>query len=230
MKTIDLIAACCLCVASVMPALGQDRLLTVTGRGEVSAAPDQADISVGVESADRTAGGALASSSEVMAALIPALEAAGVATSDIQTSHLSLRPRYADRRTGDAPPQILGFVASADLRVRVRDLGAVGAVMDVLTGEGANRLGGISFGIAAPEPLLDAARTQAVGDAMRKAALMAEAAGVTLGKIRTIREGSGGGGPIPQPFARAEMAAASMPVAAGELTLSATVTLEFEIE
>lgn len=215
-----------------LPALAEDppRRLTVTGTGEVAAAPDRADITVGIEAADRTAAAAMAAAGTTMQAVFAALDAEGIAPADRQTSQLSLYPQYADRQSSGGAPVITGYIAASDLTVTVRSLDRVGPVLDVLTGLGANRLGGISFGISEPGPLADRARAAAVADALRKAAGMAEAAGVVLGPVQTIRE-AGGAAPIPQPMMRAEaMIAAEMPVAGGELTLRESVVLEFALE
>ena len=101
-------------------------------------------------------------------------------------------------------------------------------MIDALAGAGANRLYGISFEMADPRPSVDAARRQAVADARAKAELYAEAAGVTLGPVVTIRESTGM--EPPQPFrAKAEMADAA-PVAEGTVTLTADVEVVFGIE
>ncbi|MEM7616098.1 MAG: SIMPL domain-containing protein, partial [Pseudomonadota bacterium] len=101
-------------------------------------------------------------------------------------------------------------------------------VLDDLVRAGSNEINGISFEVDAPEPLLDQARAAAVRDARRKATLMVEAAGETLGPLLEIRE-AGVSAP-PMPFARAETAMMSdMPIARGETDLTARVTLVFAL-
>ena len=96
-----------------------------------------------------------------------------------------------------------------------------------LAGAGANRLYGIAFDVAEPRPSVDAARREAVADARAKAELYAEAAGVTLGPVVTIRESVGMGGPEPL---RAKAAMEAAPVAEGTVTLTADVEVVFGIE
>ena len=199
--------------------------ITVTGRGEVAAAPDMATITLGVTSQAKTAGEAMDETSAAVAAILKALEAAGIAPRDMQTSDLSLDPVWSSRASNGAAPRIEGFTARNTLRVRVRDLDRLGGVLDDVLEVGANTFRGLSFGLQEPGPLTDQARTAAVADAQRKAALIAGAAGVTLGPVLSISES---GGVSPQPVMM-EAARAAVPVAAGEVSLSATVTMVFAL-
>ena len=156
------------------------------------------------------------------------LEAAKVERRDMQTSQLNLAPVYEPFREGaEAPPKVVAFQASNMVTVVVRDLGSLGGLVDALAGAGANRLYGIAFDVAEPRPSVDAARREAVADARAKAELYAEAAGVTLGPVVTIRESVGMGGPEPL---RAKAAMEAAPVAEGTVTLTADVEVVFGIE
>ncbi len=205
------------------------RQITVSGSAEIEATPDLAMVTAGVETQAADAAAALAANSEAMAAVFKALEAAKIDKRDMQTSQLNLSPVYDPQQNGsEAAPKVVAYQASNLVTVRVRDVAALGAVIDDLTGAGANRLYGVSFEVADPRPVLDTARRQAVADAKTKAQLFTEAAGVTLGPVISIREGGGGGSPAPF-RAKADMAAAP-PVAAGSVTLSADVEVVFGIE
>ena len=95
-------------------------------------------------------------------------------------------------------------------------------------GAGANRLNGISFGVANDGELLEAARKLAVAEARAKAETYAAAAGVKLGVILSIDEG--GGGFQPQPRAAMRMAAEAMPIEAGETVVGAGVRIVWALE
>lgn len=202
--------------------------LVVTGEGRVEAAPDMAVIPIGVETAAATAAAALADNNARIGAVIARLKAAGVADRDIQTSGLSLGPRY-DYSAGSGSQKLAGYVAVNQVTVRVRALDRLGVVLDAVVADGANQFAGISLALQDPGPQLDEARRRAVADARARAALLAEAAGVRLGPVLSITEGSGAGQPLPMLRQSAAMAAEAVPVAAGELTLSAGVTLVFAI-
>lgn len=205
------------------PALAQTPQITITGEGRVDARPDIAAVSLGVTSEAKTAAEAMAANSVQLATVLENLKAAGLAERDLQTSGLSLNPNW--NHSSETGPVIQGYVASNQLTVRVRDLTILGQVLDAAVRDGVNTLNGVTFGVADEQPLMDEARRRAVSDARRKAALLSEAAGVTLGGVSSVSENSYGGGPAPQ-FRRAEaMMSDAVPVAEGEVSLSASVTI-----
>ena len=104
----------------------------------------------------------------------------------------------------------------------MRDLGKLGDLLDKVTVAGANRIEGIAFIVSNQDGLLDEARRKAVADAKDKADLYAKAAGFTLGKVMSLTEESA---PSPRRWraAMTAVAAAPVPVEAGEMTLSVRV-------
>lgn len=201
--------------------------ITVSGEGRVDAAPDMATINLGVTTQARTASEALAANSASLTTVLDNLRAAGIEARDIQTTGLSVNPSWQYDQSG-GNGRITGYVATNGVTVRVRALDTLGGVLDAAVKDGANTLNGIEFGLAEPGPAMDEARTRAVGDARRRAELLTAAAGVKLGRIVTISEG--GGYAPPMPMYRAEAAsAAPVPVAAGEITASASVTVVWEL-
>lgn len=200
--------------------------ITVSGEGVVSAAPDMATVQLGVTEEADTAAVAMERSSAAMKAILETLAGSGVEARDIQTTNINLSPRYA-RPQNNQPPQVNGYVASNMVTVRVRDLGALGGVLDALVQEGANAISGISFGLSNTKALEGEARALAVAEARTKAEGLAAAAGVALGTVISIEEGRGS---QPQPMLRGmAMAEASVPVAAGEVDIRAFVTITYAI-
>lgn len=204
--------------------------ITVTGEGRVDAVPDLATISLGVTTEAKSAAAALSANSTAMAAVLERLRAAGIAERDLQTSGLSVSPVWTDYARSGGRPEIAGFQASNTLGVRVRALDTLGTVLDAAVKDGANTLGGLTFGMAEPQPLLDEARTLAVADARRKAELMAAAAGVRLGAVESIAETGGYQPPMPQFRADSAMIGEAVPVAQGEVSVSASVTVVWRLE
>ena len=205
------------------------RQITVTGQGVVEAVPDMATITVGVTTEAKTAADALGMNSTATAAVLGRLGALGIDGRDLQTNNLSLSPRWNNRSsTVAALPEIVGFVATNTITVRVRDLPMLGVVLDTVVREGANTFHGLRFGLQEPRPAKDEARKQAVEDAIAKATLYAQAAGVVLGDVLSISEGR----EAAQPYAGAEMvrmASSAVPIAEGEVSIGATVTMVFAI-
>ncbi len=200
------------------------RTITVTGEGIVQAAPDQATISLGVTTTKETAVDALAANSTALAEVIAQLKAAGVAQGDLQTSNLSLNPNWSSYESVSGQA-ISGYTASNLLNVRVRDLAVLGSILDAAVSDGANTMNGITFGLVEPTPVLNEARALAVADARARATVLAAAAGVQLGAIETITEGGAFAGPAPM-FRATE---ASVPIENGEVGMTASVTVTFEI-
>jgi uncharacterized protein YggE len=212
------------------PALAQTDFppaITVSGEATVSVAPDLAQVEAGVTSDAKTAREASEANNAAMGKLLMALKAAGIDAKDIQTSRLSLLPQSAPNRS--TTNTIVGYRASNQVTVRLRDVAKVASTIDLLVGAGANDIGGINFMVSQASKLLDDAREQAVADARRKADIYAKAAGVTLGAPLSISE-EGSPGPV---FRGRMMAAAPMattPVAQGEQTLSVTVSVSWAIK
>lgn len=204
------------------------RLLTVTGEGEAAAVPDEAQLSAGVVSESRTAAAALAANTEKMNAVFATLKKTGIPDKAIMTSGFDVSPQYPSYDS-KAPRHITGYQVSNTVTVKVSDLAKLGTALDALVRSGANQVNGVSFAIRDPKPLLARAREEAVKDAMAKAETYAKAAGVTLGPILSISEG-GGGTPRPVPMrVMALDASAPPPMAPGEQTVSASVTIAWEI-
>ena len=226
MKTTSLILAA-ICLFSLAISAGAAGRIIVTGEGSVETAPDMATISLGVTTEAKDAAEAMSTNSEATASVLERVAAAGVEPRDVQTSGLSLSPNWAnDQSTGTN--SIVGFVANNQVTVRVRDLKALGGILDDVVRNGANTFNGLTFGLQNPDPVMDEARKEAVAEALRKAKLYAEAAGVTLGPIAELTERTGGG-PEPMYARGARMEAAAVPVAEGEVSIAAQVTVEFEI-
>ncbi len=204
-------------------------VLVSKGVGQVAVAPDVAMISVGVEVQAPTADRALRLNSARMKEVLALLDERGIAPKDIQTTQFSLHPQWQDKKSSyDQPLAIAGFVVTNVVNVRIVNLGMLGAVLDSLTKAGANRIQSVRFLVSEPQPHLDEARQLAIIEARRKALMMAEAAGVTLGPILSIEEA--GSGPDPVFRAEAAFVSAAAPIAEGELALSAEVTIRFAIK
>ncbi|MEE4349268.1 MAG: SIMPL domain-containing protein [Pacificimonas sp.] len=206
-------------------------LLTISAAGEVRAAPDIATISAGVVSRAKTAQAAMQDNRQRMDRVVNALRDAGIERRDIQTRQLRLNPDYRYRE--NEPPVISGYQAQNQVSVTVRELGTMGSVLDALVAVGANQFNGPSFSVEDSSAAQDEARADALRTAMQRANLYAGAAGLSVARIISITEGGGMNPRPPQIMVtatRSEMAAdAVTPVEAGELTLGAMVTVQFEL-
>lgn len=213
------------------PALAQapePRTLSMAGHGEVKAAPDQVEITAGASTAAPSAAAALSANTVRMKTIFNALQKLGVPEKNIQTSNFSVSPQYTGGANNEAP-RLTGYQVNNSVSVRLDDVSRLGAALDALVSAGANQMNGISFSIKDPAPMLTQARIQAVADARQRAETYAKAAGVTLGPVLAISEG---GNDTPRPVFRAApmaFAAKAVPVAAGEESVSADISIVWEI-
>jgi uncharacterized protein YggE len=206
--------------------LAQDRsswTVSVTGEGSVAVTPDLAEVRAGVVSQGKTAKEASEANSRAMGTVLLTLKAGGIADIDIQTARFSIQPLYEANRS---PSQrIIGFQASNQIAIRIRDTTTIGDVIDRLVGAGANEFSGVSFQVSAPSKLLDAARADAMADARRKAEIYAGAAGLALGRATAIVEE----GAAPPAAFRTVAASAATPIVTGQETLRVSVSVTFEL-
>ena len=239
---------------SIAPLGPNSALLSLTAEGSSRRTPDIALFNAGVVSQAVTASEALADNSRRMDRVIAALKRAGIAERDIQTSAISLQPRYSDpdrdaqtlARTTGRPyvppteaPKIIGYEARNTVQVRVRKLGTMGKIIDTLISEGANQVDGPSFTLDEPREALDEARREAVAVGRQRAELYAQATGMRVAKLLSVSEG-GGYYPVQQVIAvsgsRIGYGGAPpppppppAPVSPGELNLGVSVSMQFEL-
>lgn len=215
--------------ALAAPQTSEPRTLTVSGEGSMKAVPDEARLSAGVVTQAPSAQAALDSNSRAMNAVFTELKRQGIPDKSMQTSEFAVSPQYDSGN--NTAPKITGYQVTNTVFVTVDDLSKLGAAIDALVNSGANSLGGISLTIRDPKPLLKQAREAAIKDAVDRAEIDARAAGVTLGRVMTIGDGASSSPPRPMVRVMAlDAARASTPIAAGEETISASVSMTFEIK
>ncbi|HLC89792.1 MAG TPA: SIMPL domain-containing protein [Patescibacteria group bacterium] len=163
----------------------QTYTITIDGEGKVTAIPDIAQISLGIQTDKSTVAQAQQENTDKMNKIIDELKKMGIEAKDIKTTNYSIYPRY-DWTSGT---QILrGYAVSQNVTVKIRDLEKVGAIVDRAGNLGANEVGGLNFTIDEPEKLRQDAREIALGNAKEKAEALAKVAGVKLGKLVSFSE------------------------------------------
>lgn len=231
-------ALLCLLVLLAQPVLAQEpqcvptiTKLDISAQASVKSDPDLATVSAGVMTIAPTADAALKDNAKHMTSVFAALKKANVKDKDIQTSGLNVSPQYNYQE--NKSPQIIGYQASNNVTVILRDLKNVGPVLDTLVAQGANQINGPSFTIEEPDEIMDQARKEAVQKARKRAELYAAASGLKIKRILNMSEQANYGGP-PMPMMamkamRAESADASSPVASGQVDVTVTVNVTFEL-
>ena len=209
------------------------RTIHVSGVGEVTAVPDMALVTLGVETRAATARAALSDNTSAMRRIFGLLKKKWrIAERDMQTSEFSVSPVYAQKRSQDGTvvSRLVGYRVGNMLTVRVRKLEDLGGILDAVVSAGGNRIHNVRFVIADTAALHQEARRRAVRDALARARVIAEEAGFTLGPVLKVNEG-GIITPRPVYMERAMRAAAAPPVpmARGEQKLTVTINMTLEI-
>jgi len=212
-------------------------VVTLNVTETVQAAPDIATVGTGVQIRAPTAQQAMTDNAVKMDSLIGALTKAGIARKDIQTSGINLNAQYdySNREGDQSGPRFLGYEASNQLSVKLRDVKRVGSLLDTMVKAGATNINGPSFSIDDPAPMLTQARATALKSAKSQADFYAQAAGFRSARLVSISEGNSGGNP-PMPMmqsARFKTEAASdvpTPVEPGQVGSSVTLTVQYALE
>lgn len=213
--------------------------IVVSGKGEIKVKPDVAYINIGVETFDVDANKAQQDNANQMTKIMDALKKLGITDKEIKTTQYNIYKTYKPVNTKMGMPnvdmdnRVEGYNCNNMLEVTINDITATGKVIDAASKAGANNVYNIRFGIKDNEKYYAEALKKAVGDAKNKANSIASAVGVTVDKPFKVVENSGGYSPYiyRDAMMKAETASYgnySTPVEAGELTISANVSVEYQ--
>jgi uncharacterized protein len=190
---------------------GGTSTLSVSGRGEVSVAPDAATLVFAVETLADTAAEAAAENARLTASVRRALAQRGVADDAVGTAGYQLQPRYRYDRERQ---RLEGYIARNTIRLKTTELGQVGRLIDTAVQAGAGRVQSVQFTRQDTSEARRLALGGAIAAARADAEAMAAAAGGTLGELIELSTTQ----PPVVPFARME--AATMRAAAPETDIS----------
>lgn len=202
------------------------RTVSVSGSAQTTLAPDIATVDIGTYSEKPTASAAKDGNDALMAKVISALQAQGVDTDkDVQTTDYSITQDY-----GKDNVSIVGYRVDDTVRVKVRDLDKLGDILSAAGNAGANLINNIGFTKENSEDDYNQLIVKAIADARSRAETLAKSAGATLGSVVCVSENGSYYPPSPIYFDRnAAQAAGTAPISQGTLTLSASVSVTFEI-
>ena len=147
----------------------REAVITVTGQGHASIAPDMAIVTLSVVKDAKAAQDALDQNSKAMGAVLATLKNSGIADRDLQTTGFAIQPQYTfptDKNGQAQQPVLNGYQVTNGLTVRVRDLTKLGAIIDQAVNLGVNQGGDIQFTNDNPDAVLREARKMAVADAI----------------------------------------------------------------
>jgi uncharacterized protein YggE len=231
------------CSSEVVPSSGtlelkgnlsnQQEGIWVSGEGKVTAVPDVAILSVGVEAQAASVAGAQSQASGAMDKVMAALKDGGVAAKDIKTQNFNIQKvtRWDNNQQQEI---VTGYRVTNTVTAKIRDVNQAGTIIDAVAAAGGDltRVNNISFTVDDPTSYQEQARQKAVADAAARAKQLADAAGVKLGKVVYITESSSMPGPIYLDAAvKAEAAGGTTtPITPGEMEIIANVQINYSID
>lgn len=239
-KQIAVFMAVMLMAALAAPALAEtgDRVIQVSGSAVVSLAADTASIQIGVNTRKETVKEAQKENAALMNAVIQAIKDAGIDEKDISTSQFNIYSTYEygmdalGRETRTPYYEVQNSVT-----VTIHDLSLVGTVLDAAMEAGANTTYGISFSSTQANEAYQKALTRAVEDAMKKAQVLAAAAGVDLGPLIRINADQSRTGYSWETYGTAnsysysaKMTDQGTTITSGDIFVNAEVVLEYEFQ
>jgi len=218
--------------------IGQDieaqNKITVSATGEIYAKPDLAEVSFSVITEEKTVTETLSKNSEAMNKILDSIKGQGVEEKDLKTTGFNIYPRYEwHEKAQITPPQgervLVGYEVRQTVKVKIRDLGKIGDIIQGATDAGANQVGDLRFTIDKEDEIKKEARKQAIDKAKEKANELASQLGVRLVRITNFQESavyprfyaleaipSGLGGEAPE-------------IEPGENLIQVTVSITYEI-
>ncbi len=213
------------------------RTIEVHGEGEVSAAPDVAEIYLSVITQEEDSEEALNENNEKTENVISYLKEEGVEEDMIQTSGFDMRPLYdhrEDERTGERERVIYAYEARNTVEVEFKDLEDVGSLIDGAIRAGANEVKNLRFSIENEEEYKSQAREEAIREAEDRAESIAASLEVSLGRVLDFSEDKAF---YRTPFMEADMREVAMedvaeeevPIEPGESEITSSVIIEYEI-
>ncbi len=203
-------------------------MINVSGEGKVKTVPDQALISISLESKGTKAEDVKKENDKKMDAILKFIKKYNIAKEDFQTQRISLNPNY------DYEKKKHNYVATQSIQILLKELSKYDELMEGLVEEGINRIDNVEFKSSKMKELQSDARKLAMKDAKAKADDFVSVLGQKVGKAILISDNSQIYIPQPRMYAMKSMAMDdSTPretLAIGEIEITANVSVSFILE
>ena len=217
--------------ASALADDSRTRTVSVSGQGEVTAQPDMARVTLGVEARRRTLAEARSTVASTVDRLLALTRELKIDPKYVNATRLQVQPEYSWNEQ-DRKRLLLGYLVSRQVEVELRDLDQLGALLERAVDAGANQVGDAALDSSRRKELERQAMGLAVQDARLNADALARAAGVQLGAVRSLNASAS---PPPMPMYRmaADMAVAAAPppatYQAADMKFAASVSAEYDL-
>jgi uncharacterized protein len=228
MKKVFLIIAIVFMANSYSQEQKQVPMINVSGEGKVKVAPDQASISISIETKGTKAEEVKRENDKKMEGILKFIKKSNIATEDFQTQRISLNPNY------DYEKKKYSYIATQTLQILLKDLSKYDTLMEGLVNEGINRIDNVEFKSSKMTQLQSDARKLAMKEAKVKAEDYVSVLGQKVGKAILISDNSQIFVPQPRMYAMKSMAmdeaAPRETLAIGEIEITANVSVNFILE
>jgi uncharacterized protein YggE len=210
------------------------RTVSVGGSGEVSAQPDMARVTLGIESRKPTMAAARSEVAATVDRVLALTRSLKIDPKLVDSTRLQVSPDYSWNEK-DRKQVLQGYVVSRQVEVTVKDLDQLGPLLEKAVDAGVNQVGDPQLDSSRRKELEREAMAKAVQDARLNADTLATAAGAKLGPVRNLN-GQTNAMPMPmykgRPVAMAADVAAAPPpetYQAAEMKFSAGVSAEYDL-
>jgi uncharacterized protein YggE len=219
--------------------VSEPRLITTTGNADVKVVPDEIEFTLGIETRDRILLAAKTQNSERLQRTLATLHSLGIDPKKVQTDYLSIEPEYSNNER-----VVIAYMVRRRLAIVLNDLSKFEALLSGVLQAGVNYVHNVEFRTTEMRKHRDRARIMAIQAAREKAIALAKELGQKVGRPHTITEG-GGGWLSPGGWWGGRWGAMSQNVqsnsgsgapsesgglSVGQITISAGVTVAFELE
>lgn len=228
MKKVFLIIALVFMANSYSQEQKQVPMISVSGEGKVKVAPDQASISISIETKGTKAEEVKRENDKKMEGILKCIKKSNIASEDFQTQRISLNPNY------DYEKKKYSYIATQTLQILLKDLSKYDALMEGVVNEGINRIDNVEFKSSKMTQLQSDARKLAMKEAKVKAEDYVSVLGQKVGKAILISDNSQIYVPLPRMYAMKSMAmdeaALRETLAIGEIEITANVSVNFILD
>lgn len=230
-----LVAACFVAGAAyAQPPMQPMRMISVQGQAHMEVAPDQAELHVSLVSRNIDLNEAKRANDKLTKSVRNIALDMKIPEKNIATSHVHVSPQYNWRNNQQ---ELKGYMVNRSLNITMDSIDTHERLLSELIAAGVDQVGGVNFKLAKPDSYEAKLRIEAVKDAAAKAKVLADAAGVELGKPISITVGGASAMPYPVPMARMAMAEdvsaagsnSVAPALPGMIRLEETVSIVYEI-
>lgn len=219
-------------------------VITVDGEGRTTAIPNIATISFTVTGEGKNASQAQDEATKKINVAVALLEEKGIEDKDVKTTSYNLSPKYSYPQpcyTGGPcaydEQTVIGYTVNQTTEVKVRDTAQVGEILTALGDAGISQLYGPNFTVEDMDTVRAEARKQAIDAARAKAEILADDLDVSLVRVVSFYENSGG---YPMPYYGRDMAMGmggavaneakaptpSVPLGENEIVVSVSISYE----